>query len=574
MKENTSKKTIKSLPFLLGLLSPYILPILGTAVIGSLTILANTGLLAVSAILICLAALLPPVLDLMPLSAAVRLFGISRGIFRYWERLASHSITFRLLEDLRVWYYRQLLPLTPGGILNKHTKLFKSVTEDLETLQFFYLRVVAAPLVAFITLLSISGILAFLLPGAIPVLWIAGMINGLLMPLFSRHGSKKHGETTLKQELDYRHNLQDFLMGLEILWVYDRCNEQKKATLDTYLAGNQLRQDGETRRGHLNALSGIVSGLAMTCTLWVGALAVEQGSLKGIYLLAAALLVYGALEAVQPLPLAVSYYYDSLAAADNMLEITTGEPTGLSLLGNPTLHTLPTLPQPPGITFSGVSFTYPEGRIPALEQVSFILPPGSHTAIIGQIGSGKSSLAALLLGYYRPQEGKICLGDIPLEALGKEALCDHISLVEQNPYLFTASLRENLELAAGPKSEEELWAALQWAGLFEMASALPQKLDTLLSPQGQNFSSGERQRLALARMYLENKPVVILDEALKNLDNLTANLLLERILSFCKDRTLLMISHDQQHPAQMDYLLHMEHGHAHIEPNRPSPSCS
>ena len=257
-----------------------------------------------------------------------------------------------------------------------------------------------------------------------------------------------------------------------------------------------------------------------------------------------------------------------------MLEITTGEPTGLSLLGNPPLQTLPTLPQPPGITFSGVSFTYPEGRIPALEQVSFILPPGSHTAIIGQIGSGKSSLAALLLGYYRPQEGKICLGDIPLEALGKEALCDHISLVEQNPYLFTASLRENLELAAGPKSEEELWAALQWAGLFEMASALPQKLDTLLSPQGQNFSSGERQRLALARMYLENKPVVILDEALKNLDNLTANLLLERILSFCKDRTLLMISHDQQHPAQMDYLLHMEHGHAHIEPNRPSPSCS
>ena len=162
---------------------------------------------------------------------------------------------------------------------------------------------------------------------------------------------------------------------------------------------------------------------------------------------------------------------------------------------------------------------------------------------------------------------------MPLEALGKEALCDHISLVEQNPYLFTASLRENLELAAGPKSEEELWAALQWAGLFEMASALPQKLDTLLSPQGQNFSSGERQRLALARMYLENKPVVILDEALKNLDNLTANLLLERILSFCKDRTLLMISHDQQHPAQMDYLLHMEHGHAHIEPNHPSPSC-
>ena len=103
MKQHSEKNTIKSLPFLFGLLRPYAPSVIGTAIIGSLTILANTGLLAVSAILISMAALLPPVMDLMPLSAAVRLFGISRGVFRYWERLASHSITFRLLEDLRVW---------------------------------------------------------------------------------------------------------------------------------------------------------------------------------------------------------------------------------------------------------------------------------------------------------------------------------------------------------------------------------------------------------------------------------------------------------------------------------------
>lgn len=572
MNEKNSKKRTQSLPFLLGLLRPYILPILGTAVIGSLTILANTGLLAVSAVLICLAALLPPILDLMPLSAAVRLFGISRGIFRYWERLSSHSITFQLLEDLRVWYYRQLLPLIPGGIINKQAKLFKSVTEDLETLQFFYLRVVAAPLVALITLLSVSGILAFLLPKAIPILWIAASINGLLMPLFSRRSSQKYGEITLKQELSYRHRLQDFLVGLETLWVYDRCDVQKKETLDTYLAGNHLRQDGETRRGHLNALSGIVSGLAMAGTLWAGALAVEQGSLKGIYLLAAALLVYGALEAVQPLPLAVSYYYDSLAAMDNMLEITTGEPVGLPLAGDSSLQGSPPLPAPYEISFCQVSFTYPGNSKPALDKVSFTLPAGSNTAIIGHIGSGKSSLVAMLLGYYRPEKGKICLGGVPVESLGKEVLCNRISLVEQNPYLFTASLRENLELAAGPKSEEELWAALEWAELSEMASALPQKLDTLLSPQGQNFSSGERQRLALARMYLENKPVVILDEALKNLDNLTASTLLEKIITFCKGRTLLMISHDRHHPVHMDYLLSMEQGCACLEPNSDTPA--
>ena len=108
-----SKKS-SGIKTLFGLLRPYLLPMMGTAVVGAMTIVANTGLLAVSAILISMAALMPPLLDLMPMSAAVRLCGISRALFRYWERLASHSITLKLLSDLRVWYYQQLLPLVPG----------------------------------------------------------------------------------------------------------------------------------------------------------------------------------------------------------------------------------------------------------------------------------------------------------------------------------------------------------------------------------------------------------------------------------------------------------------------------
>lgn len=550
-----------SLSFLLNLLRPYLFSVLKTALIGTMTILANTGLLAVSAVLICLASLMPPVLDLMPMSAGVRLFGISRGLFRYWERLSSHAITFQLLEDLRVWYYRKLLPLTPGGTLNKTTKLLKSVTEDLETLQFFYLRVVAAPLVALLTLLSISGILAFLLPSAIPILWITAFVNGILIPLFAKKQIRLHAPAALAHELDFRHHLQDFVMGLESLWVYDRCREQKKDTLSSYLSGNYLRQEGEMQRGHLNALSGICSGLALTATLWFGVIAVDQGQLNGLYLLAAGLLVLGALESVQPLPLAVSYYYDSIAAADNMLEITSGKPVGLLREGEASC-THPKQNSAPSIGFSNVSFSYPQGKEHALKEVSFTLPGGSNTAIIGQIGSGKSSLVALLMGYFHPDQGEIKLGEIPLHNWGKEALCRQISLVEQSPYLFTASLRENLELAAGPQTEEKLWTALDWACLSQRVSTLTNGLDTILSPEGQNFSSGERQRLALARMYLEDKPVIILDESLKNLDNTTSHLLMERILTFCKERTLIMISHDQRHPAYMDYILTMEEGRA------------
>ena len=195
--------------------------------------------------------------------------------------------------------------------------------------------------------------------------------------------------------------------------------------------------------------------------------------------------------------------------------------------------------------------------------MSLTFPAKSKTAIIGHIGSGKSSLASLLMGEYIPQQGEILLGGRSLKQWGKEAVIAQISLVNQQPYVFTATLRENLQLAVKQPelvTDDALWAALEWADLAQMVKSLPQGLDTLLSPNAQNFSAGERQRLALARMKLEDKPIVILDEALKNLDNITSRALLEKILEFCQERSLLFITHDLRHPAQMDAVLRMEGG--------------
>lgn len=553
-----------ALKALMGLVRPYLPSVMGTAVVGAMTIVANTGLLAVSAILISISALMPPLLDLMPMSAAVRLCGISRALFRYWERLASHSITLKLLADLRVWYYQQLLPLVPGGVRNRTARLFKTITDDIEILKFFYLRVVAAPLTAVVALVIASVVLAFFLPVAIPVLWIAAALNGVVLPVISRRNGRESAAAAQLHELSYHQKLQDYVEGLEALWVYDRWKPMAATVMKSFMDGNGVRMDGELRRGRLTALSGVISGLAMAITLFFSAQAVAQGQLPGTYLLAVALIVFGIMEAVQPLPLAVSYYYDSIAAMEDMLEVVSGEPTGLPRLGSGTaadsLQAEDGLRQPQDIEFSGVSFTYPGGKTPALEKVSLVIPAGSHTAIIGHIGSGKSSLAALLMGDFIPQEGEIRLGGKTLGEWGKEALVAQISLVDQQPYLFTATLRENLELAGGKKAEEDLWAALEWADLGELARSLPNGLDTLLSPNAQNFSAGERQRLALARMKLEDKPIIILDEALKNLDNITSHRLLDRILEFSQGRTLLLITHDLRHPAQMDDVLAMEQG--------------
>ncbi|MBO5730517.1 MAG: thiol reductant ABC exporter subunit CydC [Treponema sp.] len=554
-----SKKS-SGIKTLFALLRPYLLPMMGTAVVGAMTIVANTGLLAVSAILISMAALMPPLLDLMPMSAAVRLCGISRALFRYWERLASHSITLKLLSDLRVWYYQQLLPLVPGGVGNKTARLFKTITDDIEILKFFYLRVVAAPLTALVALIIASVVLAFFLPVAIPILWLAAALNGVILPILSRRNGRANAEAAQVHELRYHQKLQDYVEGLDALWTYNRWKPMAATVLQSFMEGNKVRMDGEVRRGRLNALSGVISGLAMASTLFFSAQAVASGELEGIYLLSVALIVLGIMEAVQPLPLAVSYYYDSVAAIEDMLEVTEGKPTGLPRLAETTSSRQDI---PLDIEFVDVDFTYPAGKKPALQKVSLTFPAKSKTAIIGHIGSGKSSLASLLMGEYMPQQGEILLGGRPLKEWGKEALVDQISLVNQHPYVFTATLRENLQLAAkdpDQATDEVLWTALEWADLAQLVRDLPLGLDTLLSPNAQNFSAGERQRLALARMKLEDKPIVILDEALKNLDNITAHQLLEKILEFCQDRSLLFITHDLRHPAQMDKVLEMELG--------------
>ena len=152
-------------------------------ILGACTILCSVGLLGASAVLISRAAIVPAVLELMTLVALVRFFGIFRAVFRYVERLVSHDVTLKVLADLRSWYYRRLMPLLPGAVGNQGARLFKNILNDVELLQFFYLRVVAAPLVCVLVLFVMTAVLWCLVPGAAVILVLAFLLEGLVFPL-------------------------------------------------------------------------------------------------------------------------------------------------------------------------------------------------------------------------------------------------------------------------------------------------------------------------------------------------------------------------------------------------------
>ncbi len=195
------------------------------------------------------------------------------------------------------------------------------------------------------------------------------------------------------------------------------------------------------------------------------------------------------------------------------------------------------------ILFTNVCYTYPEGSQPALEGINAIIPSGKTTAIIGPSGAGKSTLINLLLRFQEPGAGSITIDDNPIHAVPLEAWHRQISWVPQHPYLFNATLRENILLARPESSAEEMENALKKTGLTTFVGSLPDGLETMIGEQGARLSGGEAQRVALARAFLKNAPLLVLDEPTSHTDPELEAALRSSIQELMKGRTTIIIAH-------------------------------
>lgn len=521
--------------------------ILLAGILGSCTILCSVGLLGASAVLISKAAIVPAMLELMTLVALVRFFGLFRAVFRYTERLVTHDITLKVLADLRSWYYRRLIPLLPGAVGNKGAKLFQHILADIELLQFFYLRVVAAPLVCLIVLIVMSVILYQLVPFSAWILLLAFLLEGIVFPLvFGIQQKKNTAAEQAAQDIFYR-KTNDFLLGFDAVWFGAKRNVEtiKQARSAMFTSQRKVRNLEQL----LQLCNGIVGVCVLAGTFYAAALAVNDGVLSGIYLVMVPLMAWSALEAVQPMPLAVRYIFESDAAMAEMLEIVTTKAQGREEPCEPAAW------NDSGIVFEDVCFAYQD--TPVLKQLSFTVVPGSHTAIVGGIGSGKSTIINLLLGFYRQQQGRILIDGVDLEDTNVELLGNHIAVVRQDTALFSGSIRENLTLAADC-TEDAMWEALKKAELYDYVKALPGELDYMIQESGSNLSGGQKKRMALAQLFLQDKPIVLLDEVLEGLDEKNTTAILQTLKAYCNGRTVLYITHDLSVLPYFDQIINLD----------------
>ncbi|MHB8779357.1 MAG: thiol reductant ABC exporter subunit CydD, partial [Anaerolineales bacterium] len=527
-----------------------------SVLIGACTIGSSVALMGASAWLISTAALHPSVAALGVAVVGVRFFGITRGIFRYLERLVSHDVTFRLLSRLRIWFYEKLEPLAPARLMEYRAgDLLARIVGDVETLENFYVRVISPPLTAVLVGLFTSIFIASFHPQLALAFLIFFIGLGLVLPLLAQIISRRPAVDTITLRADLHTRLVDGIQGMADLLAYGR-GEHRLAEIAT----NGLNYGNAQRR--MARITGLHSGLTTLLTnlgLWtILALSiplVNAGTLDGPMLASLSLLTFAAFEAVMPLPLAAQMWNSAREAARRLFEVVDTEAAVKddirdSLVG----------PQAANIKFSNLSFSYPNQSTPAIQHVTFNLQPGRSIAVVGPSGAGKSTLANLLFRFWDYSSGDITLGAESLKRYAQDSVRERIGLVSQNTYFFNTSVRENLRFARRHVTQEEIESAAKDAQIHDFILGLPNGYDTMIGEQGVRLSGGERQRLAIARAIIKDTPILILDEPTANLDPLSEKQVLQTLFALMKRKTTLFITHRLVGMENMGEIIVMDHG--------------
>jgi ATP-binding cassette subfamily C protein CydCD len=524
--------------------------------LSALTIGSSVALIGTSAWLIATAALHPSIADLGVSVVGVRFFGITRGIFRYLERLVSHNVTFRLLAKLRVWFYKKLEPLAPARLMDyKSGDLLARIIGDVETLEDFYIRVISPSLTAIVIMIGVSLFFATFYPTIAFVLVIFFLTLGLILPVLAQAFSRGPGQRLITQRADLQSQLVDGIQGLADILAFGRGKDRANAIVST---GNKY---GKTQKQMANisavhsALGTLLANLGLWLVLFLVIPEITAGNIKGVLLGTFALMTLASFEAVNPLPLAAQMWNSSREAARRLFEVVDVEP----LVKNDIRDSKVAI-QSSNIELSNITFSYPNTTTPALQDISFTVPEGKSIALVGPSGAGKSTNANLLFRFWEYEFGEINLGGKSLQSLDQDEVRKRFASVSQNSYFFNTSIRENLRLARPRMSQEEMESAARDAQIHDFITGLPKGYDTFIDEQGARLSGGERQRLAIARALLKDAPVLILDEPTANLDPITEKQVLDTLFRIMRDRTSLLITHRLIGLENMHEIIVMNHG--------------
>ena len=484
-------------------------------------------------------------------SASVRGLAIGRTLFRYFEKLVTHDATFRILAKLRVQVFEKIIPLSPG-VLNRYrnSDLLNRLVSDVDTLDSLYLRLIAPFITAIFVILAMCIGLSFVNAPLALGLGASLLLLVFVIPTVFYQLGKKFGDKLVHSRALYRTQFLEFIQAQAELLLFNAEDKLKDNMAKTEANWQADQQKEANLSGFSTALSLFLNGLIIAAMLWFSSQA-EFGNDE--YRMAfIALFTFAALasfEILMPLGSAFLHIGQVIASAERVTDIIEQQPL-VTFNGKAEFDQNATTL----IEAKDLSFTYPERQNRALENLNLTIQKGKKVAILGKTGSGKSTLLQLLVRNYDANQGQLFLAGKPIADYAEDTLRSQFCFLTQRVHVFSDTLRQNLQFASAVNiPDEKMIEVLNQVGLGKLLEQ-EQGLDIWLGDGGRPLSGGEQRRLGLARILLNDAPILLLDEPTEGLDRETERQILRLILAHAENKTLIMVTHRLTAIEQFDEL--------------------
>ncbi|OCH15445.1 MULTISPECIES: cysteine/glutathione ABC transporter ATP-binding protein/permease CydC [unclassified Aliivibrio] len=521
------------------------------------TLFASIGLLTISGWFISASAIAGLTIaretfNYMLPAGAVRGFSIGRTAGRWGERVVSHNATFKLLTELRIFFFKKLIPLIPGRFSKlRDADLLNRLVADVDAMDHVYLRLISPIIVG---TLGIIGLTAFLAWFDVAVgLTLGAILFSLLLiwpTLFYKLG-KKNGAELTQNKATLRIKTLDWLQGNAELRIFGAEEQYQQRILDAQVALLSNQRHMATLTGLANGLLLLANGWTLLLMLWISADGIA-GMTPDPMVAMVAFATMASFELLMPIAGAFQYLGQTLSSARRLNEIITAEPDTLFDENGVTQEVKGNL------TISDVSYQYMDAETDAVKHISLDLVAGQKMAIVGQTGSGKSTLLQLITRQWDPKSGTISIDGVQLPKWKESSLRSSMSVVSQRVDILNGSLRDNLKLANDSASDDVLTQILEKVGLHDLLA--DDGLSAWLGDGGRQLSGGERRRIGIARALLHDAPIVLLDEPTEGLDQKTEQQIMSVLNEHIQNKTVVFITHRLVNLEAMDQICLMDHG--------------
>ncbi|MEU4892251.1 thiol reductant ABC exporter subunit CydD [Streptomyces sp. NPDC044780] len=464
------------------------------------------------------------------------LVAVGRAVVSWLTELAAHRASAAVKSELRLRLLERAVRLGPSWLDSQRTGALTTLaTRGIDALDDYFARYLPQLGLAVVVPVAV-------LARIVTADWVSALIIVVTLPLIPLFMALIGWATQSRMDRQWRllsrlsGHFLDVVAGLPTLKVFGRAKAQ--AASIRAITGDYRRATLKTLR--LAFLSSFALELLSTVSVALVAVDIGMRLVRGEMDLFTGLVVLVlAPEAYLPLRQVGAQYHaaaEGLAAADEVFAVLEREPAHRGGVSAPDARSA-------ALTLDGLVVRHPGRTEPSLARTSFEIRPGETVAVVGPSGAGKSTLLDAVLGFAAPDEGRVLIGGRDLAALDPESWRRQIAWVPQRPYLFAGTIAENVRLARPDADDEAVRTALRYADAYRFVSALPDGIETRLGEMGAGLSAGQRQRIALARAFLADRPVLLLDEPTANLDGETEASVVEAVRRLAEGRTVLLVVH-------------------------------